>query len=172
MRREAIDSALFTSVVSIVATKRRRFLWAAWWTAPPVAVPFRKPDAFSGGARTREEARKAAARAAGRPLVEIDARWARAWARVLVGQAPWSARKASPVGRPPPAPPREGSKSWALALLGLDSAATADDVKRAFRAVALRAHPDRGGTDAEFIRVKRAHDVALGAVDRRPRRRR
>lgn len=78
-------SDLFAPVCSIAPTKRRRFLWAAWWTGAPARDPFRKPDASSGGARTREEARLEAERAAGRSLVEIEPRWARAWARVLLG---------------------------------------------------------------------------------------
>ena len=40
-------------------------MWVAWWTAPPAREPFRKPDAFSGGARSHEEALAQARRAAG-----------------------------------------------------------------------------------------------------------
>jgi curved DNA-binding protein CbpA len=56
-------------------------------------------------------------------------------------------------------------------VLGLAPGATADDVKRAFRAIALRTHPDHGGDQDAFIDAKRAHDVALAAADS-PRRRR
>src|SRR4051812_50153655 len=73
-------------------------MWVAWWTAPPEREPFRKPDAFSGGARSHEEALAQARRAAGVPLVEIEPAWARAWARVLLGRAPWSARAQGAAG--------------------------------------------------------------------------
>ena len=67
-------------------------MWVAWWTAPPAREPFRKPDAFSGGARSHEEALAQARRAAGVLLVEIEPYWARAWARVLLGRPPWGVR--------------------------------------------------------------------------------
>jgi hypothetical protein len=51
-------------------------MWVAWWTAPPAREPFRKPDAFSGGARSHEEALAQARRAAGVLLVEIEPYWA------------------------------------------------------------------------------------------------
>jgi hypothetical protein len=152
-----------------VPTRRRRFLWAAWWTAPPEAEPFRKPDAQSGGARSRAEAQEAAERAAGQRLVEIDGRWAGAWVRVLRGDPPWPKARAEEEGEGArvagkPAAPR-GSRPWALGLLGLAMDASAEEIKRAFRVAALRTHPDRGGEDADFIDVKRALDVALGAAD-------
>jgi hypothetical protein len=170
-----ISTSLFTPVFAVVPTRRRRFLWAAWWTAPPESEPFRSPDASSGGARSRDDARAAAERAAGVPLLEVEGRWAAAWARVLRGEPAWpKARARTPRPRAPAAAPPRGSKTWALALLGLTSDASAADVKRAFRAVALRTHPDHGGEDAAFIDAKRAHDIALAAAaspKRRARRR-
>ncbi|HTN92474.1 MAG TPA: hypothetical protein VL242_52765, partial [Sorangium sp.] len=73
-------------VYAVTPTRRRRFLWAAWWTAEPAREPFRPPDASQGGARTVEEARAQAERAAGRPLVEIEPAWATAWTRILRGE--------------------------------------------------------------------------------------
>jgi len=48
----------------------------------------------------------------------------------------------------------------AIAALGLDprSSYTAAQIKKSFRDVAKTAHPDRGGTEKEFIRVKAAYD--------------
>jgi len=165
-------------VLSVVPTKRRRFLWAAWWTVPPQAEPFQKPDASSGGARTRDEARAEAERAAGQKLVEIDARWAGAWVRLLRGDAPWPKPRAARAGEEEEgashgaaAPMPAGTKPWALAVLGLAAGASAEDVKRAFRVMALRTHPDRGGDAASFVDVKRAYDVALIAATT-PRKRR
>jgi hypothetical protein len=155
-----------------VPTKRGRFFWAAWWTAPPEARPFRAPDAFSGGALTREEARADAERAAGRSLVEINGHWAGAWVRIRRGQAPWPAAR-EPRTPAAPSPPPVGSPSWARETLGLGRDATAEEVTRAFRAAAFRTHPDRGGDEAAFIAVRRAFEVAQAAVlSPRPRRRR
>jgi DnaJ domain len=95
--------------------------------------------------------------------------------RVLRGDPPWPAPR--PEGSPPraaAAPPPSGSKTWALSVLGLAPGATAAEIKRAFRGVALRTHPDRGGDDAAFIDARRALDVALASAEaaaRRPRRR-
>src|SRR5262249_10614033 len=135
------------------------------------ADPFQKPDASSGGARSREEARAAAERAAGRSLVETDGRWAGAWVRVLRGEPPWpNPRQGKPrrdeVERLRP----RGSKTLALALLGLALEATEEEIKRAFREAALRTHPDRGGDEAAFIEARRAYEVALGAVGKKRRR--
>ena len=58
-----------------------------------------------------------------------------------------------------------------MRILGVEATATADEIKRAFRSLALTTHPDRGGDDAAFIEVKRAYDVAMAAVGA-PRRRR
>jgi hypothetical protein len=148
-------------------------LWAAWWTAPPEAEPFRKPDASSGGARTPAEARVHAERAAGQRLVQIEARWAGAWVRVLRGDPPWVApREASSQREVAAKAVPVGSKTWALGVLGLVQGATADEIKRAFRAAALRTHPDRGGDEAAFIEARRALEVALAAAKGRGRRRR
>src|SRR5262249_33853877 len=52
----------------------------------------------------------------------------------------------------------------ALAVLGLTALATPADIRRAFRRRAKRVHPDAGGTDAAFVKLKRAHDEALAAL--------
>ena len=165
---------LFTSVVSITATKRRRFLWAAWWTAPPLEDPFRKPDASSGGARSREEAKKAAEAAAGRALVETEPRWAAAWGRILRGDPAWPSRpnprRVSGEAAPPPAP--TGSVPWAHGVLGIAKGATLPEIRRAFRLLALETHPDRGGDDGAFIAAKRAYDVALKSLEKSNKSRR
>lgn len=168
-------STLFAPACAITATRRRRFLWAAWWTAPPTRDPFRKPDAFEGGARTREEALASAERAAGVQLVEIDGRWARAWGRILVGRAPWGPTRerddehasAADGGGVRADAPRDSI--WAI--LGVTSQATEAELKRAFRARALETHPDHGGTADAFRAVTRAYDEARKRAAR-PRKRR
>jgi hypothetical protein len=171
-RREG--SSLFVGVLSIVPTRRRRWLWAAWWTAPPEASPFRKPDASSGGARSREEAHAAAERAAGQRLTEIDGRWAGAWVRVLRGEPPWPKPREGAGGEHAPraVAVAKGSRAWAREVLGIGAEATEDDIKRAFRAKAIETHPDRGGDQAAFIDAKRALDVALAGIGRGRSRRR
>jgi len=156
-------------------------MWVAWWTAPPAREPFRKPDAFSGGARSREEALAQARRAAGVTLVEIEPSWARAWARVLIGRPPWglraeraasrSARGRSSAG--PTAATMDGAKAATTTAtsiwetLGITAHATADELKRAFRQRALATHPDRGGDAEAFRQVQRAFKEAQRRIARR-----
>lgn len=166
-------SELFAAVCSIAPTKRRRFLWAAWWTLPPSQQPFRKPDASEGGARTREEALRQAEKAAGRPLVEIDSRWARAHARMLAGEPPWPSRE--PATAPHPGMPRSASAREAPSgsiwqRLGVSTDASVLDIKRAYRKAALLAHPDRGGSAEAFRELQRAYETALQRRERDARR--
>ena len=156
-------------------------MWVAWWTAPPAHEPFRKPDAFSGGARSHEEALAQARRAAGVLLVEIEPSWARAWTRVLLGRPPWgvraegvasgsaesrssgrSTRAATDGAR---AATRSTTSIWET--LGITARATADELKRAFRQRALATHPDRGGDAEAFRQVQRAFKEAQRRIARR-----
>lgn len=164
-------AGLFAPQCSITRTQRRRFFWAAWWSAAPSREPFRKPDAASGGARTRDEALRAAERAAGRALVEIDGSWARAWARVVAGKPPWPpAREAHDTA--PRAAAASAHRPSAWAILGLDPRATVAEIKAAFRKRALETHPDRGGDARAFDEVKRAYDHALALRAKRTKKQR
>ncbi|HKO47215.1 MAG TPA: J domain-containing protein [Polyangiaceae bacterium] len=156
-----MSSALFAPVCAIAATRRRRFLWAAWWTAAPSRKPFQKPDAFAGGARTRAEAQAAAERAANCKLTEIEGSWARAWSNILIGKEPWSStRTESEHDRAPQARTTPNATSiWQT--LGLESGATVLEIKRAYRARAMQTHPDRGGSAEEFRAVQSAYESAL-----------
>ncbi len=167
--------SLLAPVCSIAPTRRRRFLWVAWWTGPPTREPFRKPDAFEGGARSRREALAEAERAAAMHLVEIESRWARAWARVLVGQPPWmekdaAAETASSSGRQN-AETTGTHPGSVWSILGVTAGATAAELRRAFRQRALETHPDKGGTADSFRLVQRAYEEALRRISR-PRKRR
>ena len=154
-------TGLAQGLCSIARTKRRRFLWCAYWTGEPTAEPFRKPDAWAGGARTEEEAHAAAEAAAGMPLRRGDGRWARAFMRVLAGAAPFPEGRREPVvGESPPRP------IAAHEVLGIARGATQAEIKRAFRALALVTHPDQGGDPAAFQRVKRAYESALRKASR------
>jgi hypothetical protein len=130
-----------------------------------VREPFRKPDASSGGARTREEALAEAEKACGAKLVEIDASWARAHARVLRGEVAFpqkpnasSEGEGERVGKVP-IKTDENLSVWHV--LGLAPNATPTDVKRAYRLRALETHPDRGGSPEAFREVQRAYESAL-----------
>ncbi len=164
-----MTSALFNAVCSIAPTRRRRFFWAAWWTAPPNAKPFRKPDAADGGARTRAEAHAAAERAAGRPLVELESGWARAWSNVLSGKDPWPSERTTEEVAIRPKPSVVNNPSiWQT--LGLASSAGEPEIKAAYRKRALELHPDRGGTHEGFLALQRAYESALKRSTR-PRKR-
>jgi hypothetical protein len=171
---------LFAAVCSVTATRRNRFLWAVWWSGPPRREPFRKPDAASGGARSREAALREAERVAGRVLVEIDGRWARAWSRVLVGQPAWTERQNQAVAEgtasehavPPVMTARRRAASiWET--LGVPAGASVEEIKKAFRARARETHPDHGGDAVRFRAVKAAYAEAIRRrekADKRPRR--
>ncbi|HEY0705419.1 MAG TPA: DnaJ domain-containing protein [Polyangia bacterium] len=162
---------LSVAVCSVTTTKRRRFLWAAWWTAVPTVDPFRAPDAHSGGARTRDEAFAQAEQAARRPLTEIPSTWARAWTRVLEGRPPWVATKPTAAARASAGRAPVEASIWAT--LGVGPHATAAEVKRAYRTRALATHPDRGGNPEDFREVQRAFAEAQKRLLRRgPRPRR
>jgi hypothetical protein len=162
-----MSSALFAPVCAITSTRRRRFLWAAWWTSAPTRSPFRKPDAFEGGARTREEALRGAERVAGCKLLEIEGSWARAWSNVLAGQEPWPSKRAPEADEAVRAAKRVAAPTvWQT--LGLTPKATTPEIKRAYRQRALAAHPDRGGSDEAFRKLQSAYEAALERRATRP----
>ncbi len=146
-------------------------MWCVWWTGEPTAKPFRKPDAWGGGAKTEDEARVLSEAAAGMPLELIDGHWAGAWKRVLAGRPPFPARS-SPEPRAGPAATEGASPKRPVdpyALLQIAATASTAEVKAAFRRKALEHHPDRGGAPESFIAIKRAYDAI---TKRRARKRR
>jgi hypothetical protein len=165
----AAGTELFAPVCSITTTQRRRFFWAAWWNAPPSRVPFRKPDASDGGASTHQEALDAAERRVGSKVVVIDARWARAWIRVLRGEGPWRS-STEPAPRLARAAGTVSNESvWAI--LGVTRDVTAAELKLAYRRRALETHPDHGGDPESFQKVVHAYrEAALRLRKPRPRR--
>lgn len=60
-----------------------------------------------------------------------------------------------------PEHPATQSQREAAAILGLGWPVTRSDVVRASRAALGRAHPDHGGSDAEFLRVFEARETLL-----------
>lgn len=52
----------------------------------------------------------------------------------------------------------------ALAVLGLKTGATREEIEAKFREMAKRHHPDRGGDSDEFVRIERARAAALAGL--------
>jgi hypothetical protein len=171
--RERTSAAATIGVVAIAKTKRRRFLWCAWWSSAPTRKPYRKPDAWAGGALSEEEAIAEAERVAGRPLRLIESEWAGAWVRIRAGLPPWfersqergaeSAASASAPSGESAGDAVDGTQGRMHpddphVVLGVPRGASLDEVKRAFRKAVLEAHPDLGGDAAAFRRIKRAYD--------------
>jgi len=145
---------LASAVVSITRTARGRFFWAAWWTGAPSYAPFRKPDASNGGSRTEAEALAEAERTAQRHLTTIEPYWARAFNRMLRGEAPPAPPSARPKREERPITQPLSSRD----VLGVSAQATITEIKRAYRQRALVLHPDRGGDADAFRALTRAYD--------------
>lgn len=47
----------------------------------------------------------------------------------------------------------------AFQILGLDKNCSSEDVKKAFKNLSLKYHPDKGGNNENFIRIKTAYDI-------------
>ncbi len=158
---EAPGVALTRGVFALAKTKRRRFLWCAWWTSEPTAKPFRKPDAWGGDAITREEAQALAEKVAGRPLSPVDDHWAGAWKRRLAGLEPFPKHTVQVPSADRPIDP--------FVVLGLTGDATLAAVKLAFRKKALEHHPDQGGSAESFIAARKAYESIVKRKHRRSR---
>ena len=61
--------------------------------------------------------------------------------------------------------PVDRSVTNAFDELGLDAGASADEVRSAYRSLAKEAHPDRGGTEAEFKQLQDAYTTAKEYAD-------
>ena len=60
--------------------------------------------------------------------------------------------------------PGDAPSSWA-SILGLTPPYSAEQVRRAYRARSRDAHPDAGGSHADFVRLRRAYDQARRYCD-------
>ena len=53
-------------------------------------------------------------------------------------------------------------------LLGVDPSATKEEIKKAYKAKALKSHPDKGGSKEQFQRVADAYNMLIAAKDHKP----
>lgn len=53
-------------------------------------------------------------------------------------------------------------KETPYSILGLTPNATEEEIKGAYRRLAAQHHPDKGGDEVEFIKVKLAYTAYLG----------
>ena len=44
-------------------------------------------------------------------------------------------------------------------ILGVDENATGDDIKKAYRKLAMEHHPDKGGNEEQFKKISQAYDT-------------
>lgn len=152
------------------------FFWAAWWSASGLAAT-PAPDAHGltdrvEDAHARARAAIVAARGDRASVLRLDpeiavqaARIARPRSEGYVAGAEWwgeDPHRHSTSRAPTPAP-----RTWPH-VLELSWPCTAADVRRAYRRLALKRHPDRGGTDAEFNALTKAYDAALLEVAATP----
>lgn len=82
------------------------------------------------------------------------------------GAGPTTPReKAADSERQKDAPPKGHRLPWYAPTLGLSKwPVTADELRDAYRKLALEHHPDRGGRTTNFLSLQRAHDAAKAAL--------
>lgn len=56
-------------------------------------------------------------------------------------------------------PPKEVNNTKYYELLGVDKNVSMDDLKKVFRKMALKHHPDRGGDTEKFQEIQQAYEV-------------
>jgi DnaJ-domain-containing protein 1 len=52
-------------------------------------------------------------------------------------------------------------RQTALKLLGLDQSASEQQIKRRYRVLAARHHPDKGGDEIRFIEIRQAYETLI-----------
>ena len=79
--------------------------------------------------------------------------------RSLTLAAPPPARRARPALCRPPPPTLSQDTEKFYKVLGVSKSASQDEIKKAFRKVALKEHPDKGGDAEKFKQAQAAYDV-------------
>ena len=52
---------------------------------------------------------------------------------------------------------RQRNNPWDI--LGIEQSASLEDVKAAYKRLALKYHPDKGGSESDFTRIQTAYEV-------------
>lgn len=77
------------------------------------------------------------------------------------GGIPFPGMDDGPMGRESS---REPADTVALyKVLGIEKSASDSDIKKAFRRLALKKHPDKGGDPEEFKKIQAAYEVSVEA---------
>jgi len=71
-----------------------------------------------------------------------------------------------PGGQGGRGPPKEVDNSRLYEILKVDKKATPDEIKKSFRRIALKEHPDKGGDPEKFKEVTVAYEVLMDAKKR------
>ncbi len=90
----------------------------------------------------------------------------RLFAAILsAGVTLWPAGRPDEAGDTPRPQPSAStlSRAEALRVLGLQEAASDDDIRAAHRKLILQNHPDKGGSDYLASKINEAKDVLLGS---------
>jgi hypothetical protein len=168
-------SADHKQLLQYMSLPELRPLWEARDRLPDDLVEFIEPWCADDGVRRKQNSVEAKRRKAEERLAQeeeaaadadnavggmADLAWEEAAPEPAEAAAPEPSdvaedQAASQAALPPPRSPEE--------VLGIQQGATAHEVKRAFRAKAARAHPDRqGGSTAAMAELNAARDTLLG----------
>jgi hypothetical protein len=61
-------------------------------------------------------------------------------------------------------PTRNKDEEYPYSVFGLKKSSSAEDVKKAYRKSVLKTHPDKGGTNEAFLRVREAWEYFLNHI--------
>lgn len=129
---------------AVASVGGRRWYWVVW--PAPRQLGSRRPTSHlaHGYERTKAAAVARALEAGGAKALCVAARYAREYHH-------FNERLSQYALQPPPC----------LARLNLTFPCTAADVRRAYRKMAKRLHPDQGGQAEEFLALQTAYEQAL-----------
>merc|ERR1712100_523638 len=56
-------------------------------------------------------------------------------------------------------PPKEGDNKKLYEILGVEKNATMDEIRKKYRKLAIKMHPDKGGDPEKFKEIQQAYDI-------------
>jgi hypothetical protein len=161
----ALSHSLFLLLVALPFGAASYFMW--WQVSEDMEARFRRRAEAEATARQEATARSRAAEAAAggnsRFAEEARRRVAEERRRAEAGRrAAGRGATAGPGGagrRGDPRPDSEMARREAFDALGLDSDASQEQIKSAYRERVKEVHPDSGGDEESFKRVNRAYET-------------